>query len=243
MAKTVTCKFCGKELTKKFLGGDTYGYSIDPSYIVECCEECYDKYEMLLSKADKKRLTLKLDNYKYSTKDKLKDQQTIADFINTYITEKQQLENSREEYIAVDFKNNFYGIIDGKFYVEEFKLGWLDKSVSLNDMVKARDKSQSDITTTYFTKDDISKIEYRIASTGPVSVFRPFTHICSVDVRLNDEKNPGYRPAITRAVFVYYTFPIFLERRSAIKKADKILNEFKADIGSNLPVVRVKKFK
>ncbi len=242
MSKTVNCQFCGKELTEKFLGGDAYVFSIGTHYNITCCEECLNKYQDALTKKEKKRLELKLDNYKYSTKDKLKDPAQLVNFINSYIAEKQHFENTRENPIAVPFKN-FYGLDGQNFWVEEFKLGWIEESTTLKDMVKVRKKSSSEMTTTFFTKDDITKIEYRIAHTAPVSLLMPFTHICSVDIRLNDEKNPSYRPSITRLAFSYKTLPVFLEKKSAIKNTEKILNEFKYDIGSNLPIVKVKKFK
>ena len=61
MAKTVCCEICGKEMKGGFFGESFNAYIGGRSEDIKLCEECDNKYK--LSKKDKKRLDVKVENY------------------------------------------------------------------------------------------------------------------------------------------------------------------------------------
>ncbi len=238
MAKTLNCAFCAKQIEKKFFGGNTQTILIG-TRTVDCCDECYKKYTALL-KGEQKRLETKLTNYTYSTKDKLKSDETVAQMIKNYVDEKNHYLSTREDAVPT-LSNVFYAFSGNKFWIEEFGLDMANSSVTNRQLLKARKQAENlkSTNTTYFTKDDITKIEYRIRSCYMLGMFG---RVCVVEIRLNDQKQITYKPTIARAVFSFTKILPFGDKKKACRLAEEMLNEFKINIGSDLPIVKVKKF-
>lgn len=237
MAKIKNCAFCGKEIKSGIFSGENFVLNIGGFNVLNCCEKCYNHYSKLY-KAHEKRFDLKLGNVKKSRKSKLSGEE-IAKMLETYISEADKyIENSKDKY--VDSFNRFYCYnSNGEKYfsTKEFGKGFVNSDVSAKDMVKSMEAValDSDI---FFDKDDITKIEYAKVGIGdPLSLFS-VAH--TFNIRLNDESVMTYKPCITRAALLGRGFG-FGYRRSAEKKLIKLLNEFKETIGSDLPIVKVKK--
>lgn len=103
-------------------------------------------------------------------------------------------------------------------------------------MMKTPNKSkQNDIV--YFTKDDITKIEYSLSlgdHTGLFSIAYP------VMIRFNNHKVMSFKPCITKTAVIGKGI---FKKGSVLKQIQQQLEIFCQDIkATNIPIVRVKKF-
>ena len=236
MAKTTTCAFCGKEITKGLFSSDSQLLALGGFETLDVCEDCKKHYEVVESQV-KNRFGPKLMNYMRTNKIKKNDQHEIAKLYDQYV--RAEAENVLA-YSSVEFKcfRDFYcHDQNGHFTVKEFANGILGKDIGAGQMVKTVEKSKK-TNDGVFTKDDITKIEFAKNSTG--TFLGPFRQAFSFSIRLNDETEIQYNPCITRSVVIGYGF-LFGYRRSAEKKLIKELEGFKKAIGSDLPIVKVKK--
>lgn len=239
MAKVTNCAFCGKEVTSGLFKGDAEYLNVGLR-ILNCCEECHKKYEAEFEQY-KERFEVKLENLQKSKKGKISSPDLAKMFVQ-YIDEAKQYEESSREK-SVDLFTAFYGHNSNgeqHFSVKEFGKGLSSSDVTPKDMVKSISAScdEAEESATFFDKNDITKIEY--AKTGVGYQLGLFTAAYSFAIRLNDESVMTYKPCITRAAFIGHGFG-FGYRRSAEKKLIKVLNEFKKTIGSDLPIVKVRK--
>ncbi len=233
MAKTAKCAFCGAEVTTGLFTGNAEELQL--SQTVTCCESCHRKFSVAIA-GKEYRIINKLENMKRSAKVKLSNEE-IAKLVNKYLAEetqqKEKAGNQELEHFTGFFAHNKFGF----FTVREFQLsGFL-----------ADDESSSITASQYvegvpFDKNDITRIEYRKAtkigrSTGLFSELHTF------EVRLNDEKVFTYKPCITRAVVEGKGLMPFLAAKNAEKHFVEQLQQFKQIIGSELPIVKVSKFK
>lgn len=236
MAKVTNCGFCGKEITSGFFKGDA-AYLDVGLHTLSCCEECYKKYETIYEQ-HKERFEVKLENLKKSKNGKISSTD-LAKMLVQYIDEAKQYEESSREK-SVDLFTTFFGHNSNgeqHFSVKEFRKGWLSSDITAKDMAKSISAS-CDESYVFFDKNDITKIEYaKIGIGDPLGLF---TVAYSFTIRLNNESIMTYRPCITRAASLGHGF-LFGYRRSAEKKLIKVLNEFKKTIGSDLPIVKVRK--
>lgn len=234
MAKTIKCKFCGKELTSGFFKGEEKYLDIAGIESLVCCEECYNKHYEDARRLGK-RFAIKVENYKKSTKKKV-DEETLKKMFLTYVEEeKEQIARCGK---GSSYANAGYFACDdnGLFAVKEFELG-LD--VSAKQMVKSGKKAEK-VGEVRFSKDDITKLEYRTSSVG--SSLGLFTTAHSFEVRFNDEKVLTYKPCITRMFFVGKGLFPHNQRKNAKQQCAAALEILKKAIGSDIPVVEVKKF-
>lgn len=235
MSKNLKCAFCGKEIVSGWFSG-TAAY-IDVGTFVDCCEECHDQYKPY-AKEHKERFSTKLENYKRATKKKLTGKE-VADMFVAYLEEEKECYN-KTIYADPDMFKAFY-VYDSDypnyFSTREFGTGFLKSDISAKRMVKSLEKSE-DTLCCCFDKNDITKIEYApIGSGDPLGLFK---QAFSYAIRLNDETVMTYKPCIARTAVLGSGF-LFGYKKSANKKMVKILNEFKNQIGSDLPIVKVKK--
>lgn len=234
MAKMTNCAFCGKELKKGFFGGDDYLIDTGAG-LLTCCEDCLDKYRGD-EKRHRKRFEAKMENLKKAGKRKVSKQE-LASMYMTYLQEEEDQMRKGGALFPMDVTGCFILGGDGHFAVREQKIGFGNSDVSAKDMVKTLNKA-GDYDSLFFDKEDVTKLEFR--STGIGDPLTLFSTAYSYEIRLNDEKVMTYKPCITRMAVL--GTGIF-KRRSANKKMYRLMETFKQYIGSDLPVVKVKKFR
>lgn len=227
MAKTTTCAFCGKELTTGFFNG-TANSLVLHTHSVTCCDDCCNHYD---DKKTIKRFELKLQNLLYRNRQKLTDQQVAAMF-KAYVAE--QADNNARFPGHANQQLGFARVAGNLFSVREYSLDTI--SFTLKGMLKTL-KTTTNTECGLFTAADITRIEY--APVGHGESLGLFSRAYAYDIRLNDQKIMTYRPCITRTVVKASGF---CPRKSAEKAILAELEAFKALIGSDLPIVRVKKF-
>ena len=237
MAKTVHCGFCGKELTTGLFKGTAEELEVAELAYITCCADCRRAHEVQAAE-EKERFGTKLENYKRSTGKKPKGQE-LAELYRRDLAEKAAQGQTRCGELSglVQF---YWYTDDGWFAVRETRTGFINSDVSAEDMIKSLE--QAGAADTYlFSRDDITRIEYRQVGLGdPLGLFNI---AYSFEIRLNDEKVLTYKPCITRTAVLGKGFCGLFNKRSARKKMERILGDFKARIGSDLPIVRVRKFK
>jgi len=236
MAKTGICPICGKEIIYGILNGNVEELKLTADDYLDCCGDCKKEYKEIV-KAAKPKFEAKLHNYKRRNKGKL-DNDTLGKLFMTYLNEA-TLQMEKNSGQVPDNQRCFYVYNkDGYFNVREWKLGFLNKDISVTDMVKSTIKN-SNTDGMMFTKDDITRIEFR-RDKFPSSAGL-FKYVASYDIRLNDESVMTAKPCITRIAIVT-TATMFNAGSALDKKMTEILNDFKKVIGSDLPVVKVNKF-
>ena len=237
VAKVSNCTLCGKEITTGFFSGDSNSLDVGLlSYNITCCDECFANNKSV-AKRIKKRFSTKCENLIKSKKVKL-SQKELGEMYLSYLREEKEQEEKCEDEILYNVLNFFSFNDNGFFSVREYRNGFFDRDITGKDMVKSIEKSQADTQCCCFDKDDITRIEYAQLGSGDFN--GPFQKIYSYAIRLNDEKVMTYKPCITRAC-AYGNGFMFGYKKSAEKRLLEILNEFKEQIGSELPIVKVKK--
>ncbi len=237
MAKTIKCAFCGKELTKGFFSGTSETLYIGKTVSVHCCEDCYKRYEAYESD-NKRRFEAKLTNWKRLHGVKKLDEQQLAALYAQYVAgEDAQKAKTGDDVLGL-FENFYCFNNKGQFSVREFANGFMDEDVRASKMIKSIKKSR-EVETYAFDKNDITKIEYAPNGMGEFLGF--FSKAYSYSIRFNDESEMTYKPCVTRTAVLGRG--IIGHRRSAEKHVVKELEAFKKIIGSDLPIVKVKKFR
>jgi len=237
MAKLTHCALCGKEMTNGFFSGEsqTLVMSGSASNIV-CCEDCYRTYKKAAARV-KKRFSTKCENLSRARKVKLSQKELGEMFLRYLDEERRCAEKSSGEVLDV-VMNGFSFNSNGFFSVREYGTGFADQDINVKGILKSTKQAQHDTGCFCFDKNDITRIEYAKVGWGDFNGL--FQKVYSYAIRLNDETVMTYKPAITRA-FSYGGGFIFGYERSAEKRFLRALNEFKKQIGTDLPIVKVKK--
>lgn len=235
MAKTVKCAICGKEITKGFFGGTATTLDIADNCNINVCADCHKKYE-LPAALNFVRFSAKLGNYKYLNRAKPTTDEVIRMFLK-YLEEKKQhnakTSGKESTYKGWFFESNY----EGEFGVSERRLGFLASDISRDDKIRS---FQSDIITEFgFTKNDISCIEYRLKGGDFNGLFHK---IYSLEIRLNKDKDITYKPTIVITAAEGGGFGLGY-KHFANKHALEFLEDFKKKINSDLPIVKVRKFR
>ena len=237
MAKTTKCQFCGKELTTGFFNGNATSIDVAPGVSVTCCESCREAKKEV-AKINKERFGVKLANYKHATKRKPSEAE-VAAMYSRY--EREQVQHTAKSAcnVPTQMTGFFWHDDNGTFGVKEFQQGFVNSDVSAKSMVKSLKKA-SRVDFYGFSKDDITKLEYRQVGMGdPLGLF---AIAYSFEIRLNDEKVVTYKPCITRTAVLGRGFLGFFCKKSARKQMHKMLETFKQVTGCTMPIVEVKKF-
>ncbi|MBE6608393.1 MAG: hypothetical protein E7633_07540 [Ruminococcaceae bacterium] len=232
MAKTKNCSFCGKEITTGFFKGTEQLLNIGKGYYISCCEDCLRKYEKDANRVED-RLGIKLKNCYDFSKKTFNDEDGTKIFLRYLEDEKKYA--PKEGYTP----ESGYFIYDdkGNFNASECELGLFANAKQLEkDMLHILDYPNA-----WFSKDDVTKLEYRYAGCYTL-VGEAFSDAYAFEVRLNDEKEVTYKPAIFRMFFTTKGFTGGSRKKKAKIKCAEKLEEFKNIIGCDLPVVEVKKF-
>ena len=228
MAKTTHCIFCGKEMTSGFFSGTANSIYLTDVDSVECCDDCCEKYANE-AKRIKKRFTTKIENCKASTKKKIDSLTLAAAFVRYLNEEKEQIERCGKIGERLDGGSFSFDKSRKHFAVHEYQLG---NTVSTKSKIKNLNTS-SDVGEVWFSKDDITKLEYRITDGFGTSVGF-FSTIYEFDVRFNDEKNITYKPCITKMYFKGSgLFPHSQKKKAKLQCAQE-LEMLKKLIGSEL---------
>lgn len=235
MAKTRICPFCGREYKDSFFGASesgslTFGEGL--TYIAtRCCDQCKEKYKSV-SKEERNRFAVKIDNMKSATKKKFKDADIAKMFLD-YLREKEtRPAQPEDEVMPLGF---YFATADGHFCIREFNTSNVE--FSYKSYMKAIDKVFAPDTSQMFTAADITRIEFRKNFEEHTGVM---SSVVSYDIRLNDEKEMTYKPCITR---YFVTGKGISPSHSAEKEMLRMLEGFQKKIGTDIPVVKVKKFK
>ncbi len=235
MAKTLTCALCGKEITKKLFGGNAKALDIAEEITLPCCEECYEQQKVSAA-LHYLRFSTKLANYKWVNRTRPSAEQILAMY-RQYIAE-YEAHKAKSTGAASTYRGWFFESDDeGHFGISEQKLGFMASNITRDDKIAA---FQSNIITDFgFTRDDISCIEYRLTDGSFNGLFH---QIYSLEICLNKDKDITYRPAYVITA-VESRFALLGFRRSARKRALEYLEDFKARIGSDLPIKEVRRFR
>lgn len=237
MAKLTNCALCGKEITAGFFSGNNQTLDMAGSVKgIICCEECYDRYKQA-AKRVKKRFSTKCETLSRARKVKLTQKELGQMFLQYLREEKQAADKCKgTEFEAV--MNGFTFGSNGFFSVKEYGTGFIDQDINTNEILKSTERARKDTDCFYFDKNDITCIEYAKIGIGDFNGL--FRKVYSFAIRLNDEKVMTYKPTITRALSFGGGF-LFGYGRSAEKRLLRTLDEFKKQIGSDLPIVKVRK--
>jgi hypothetical protein len=163
----------------------------------------------------------------------------ITEMFLQYLEEEKKY-SGKTAQIEPDMFKSFYvydSLAPTYFSTREFGKGFLKSDVAAERMVKSLEKAEN-TQCCCFDKDDITKIEY--AQIGSGNNLGLFKQAYSYAIRLNDESIMTYKPCVTRTAVLGSGF-LFGYKKSAEKKVIEMLNEFKKQIGSDLPIVKVKK--
>lgn len=237
MAKVKNCAFCGAEITTGLFNGTAEELEITQP--IQCCPNCHKTVSEEIANS-RDRIETKINNFKKSAKVKLSDMD-IATLVKKYLEEEKQYAEKTECEEPELFCEFYCFNENGHFTVREFEL--YDALGGGSAASMAMDKQLSQLCNSFlFTKDDITKIEYRFTSWHGDSTGM-FSEAHSIEIRLNDEKKFTYKPCITRMAVVGKGLFPNLAKKNAEKQVVETLKKFKEIIGSDLPIVKVKKFK
>lgn len=233
MAKIKHCAFCGKEVTMGLFKKTGHPLYLSPGLEILCCQECSEKYEEEALRIGE-RFMIKVFNYQEATHTKL-DVNQVKDFFFRY------LEEERQAIARGGEVENYY---DGPFYVTDgaghfaIKEATLYGDLNIDDMIDSL-KNMDDVCPVWFSKDDITQLEYRMGIRETSGVF---SSVFSFDIRLNDEKQLSFKPCIARAIFKG-TSILGSEKKKAREECIAALQQFNAALGANFPIVEVKEFR
>jgi len=237
MAKTTKCAFCGAEVTTGLFSGTAI--DLDLTQPVPCCASCNETFgKAVVERED--RLKTKIENLKKSTRAKLSNED-IAMLVKKYLAEEEQQREKVGNRELTKFHYFCRYDDDGHFTAHEFLLSNFLDGDSSAESIQSSMITSMNIDTLTFTKDDITRIEYRKATKLGASTGM-FSEMHSYEIRLNDAGTFTYKPCITRLGVSGNGLLPFLAAKDAEKKTVEILEQFKQIIGSDLPIVKVKKF-
>lgn len=232
MSKDTNCSFCNKEISKGLFSGESKIMMFGAAPSLVCCKECFDKYER-----SGVRFGTKFETVKRHSKKKYTNKEEAEMYLSYLEEEKIQLEKCGGETTEMFFGFFAYNQ-NGFFSVREYGQGFLNQDVTPKAMIKSMKKAKKDTECCCFDKNDITKIEYyQDGASQPLSMTK---YAFSYAIRLNDETIMTYKPCITRTAVLGRGF--FLGYKKSSERALlKELNEFKRIIGTDLPIVKVKK--
>ena len=234
MAKIVKCCFCSKEMKKSFFKSEV-NYLGQQDTLMRCCKDCYEKY-LPCEDANKERFLTKIMNYKYSTKEKLNENdiaKKYVDYLNEQEKHKQKMPDIRKE----GHTDLFCYSADGHFCVREATMDVTFGDTDIDDMQQILDKTHSaNIHGLWFDKEDITKIEFCKYSSTPNKLS---SDIYIYFIRLNDETTITNKPCIVKIPILGKSF--FDSKKAGEAVFLEELKFFKDKIGTDLPVVEMSK--
>ena len=239
MAKRKICPICGKEYTDSFFGKSEGGtLSIEgglmeaPSHYISCCAECAARYKMD-TLVHGPRFCQKVANLKKARRCRIDDRMLIRLF-DAYVAEAKA--HPIYDGPEPDGCGSFCFITpDGRFSLCETLKG----ATELTDQQLVQNVS---ITSRFshvecFTKDDVTKLEYRKVTSR---LLTPFAAVVTYDIRLNDEREMTFRPCIVR-VYIH-SYGLFAGV-ACKRKMRRQMEVFRERTGITIPPRTVDRFK
>ena len=237
MAKIKTCPICGKEYKDAFFGTEESGglnfgkIGLRESFFaISCCSECSSRYEDI-AKREGLRFASKVENLKRASRRRLKDED-IARLFLEYVKDMQNYTPYvGEEGLPISF---CYITLDGRFCVNETNTSTVD--FTMKDFDKSLEKIFHFDNRYVFGKEDVTKLEYRVIDEDR----NMFSGIYTFEIRLNDEKNMTFKPCLAKFFVGVRGFGL---KHKADKEMRRLLEVFKSQVGVDLPITKVRKFK
>lgn len=234
MAKIKTCVFCNKQMEGGFFTNDAQSLTLG-NVEVTCCPDCHQRYHKDAKNA-RKRMSVKMENYRKSTRQK-PDEQMAADFFLAYVRQEQERLERFGPVGKYETAGYFaYEPIQKLFAVHEFPLG----GESTLSQTKKDFKKLDDVGKVWYSKEDVTKLEFRKAFGSNHTGF--FSTACAFEVRFNDEKVLSEKPCIARMPFVGAGLFPHTQKKKAKLQCIAMLKILREAIGSDLEVREVKKF-
>ena len=238
MAKTKICPICGKEYESGFFksasGGLAFGkIGMNESlHAFNCCASCSETYRDI-SNEEGERFAAKVTNLMRARKIRRLTEQQIATLFLKYV--KQQREPAAFDINDFRALNVAHVLSDGRFFIAEADTS--STEFTARSYRKAVKKMHAFNPRHIFSRDDISMLQYRRKDSNIVGLF---TTIYTYEIRLNDEKNMTFKPCIAK---IFVVGRGLFVGRNASRKMRRYMEEFRAAIGSDLEITKVKKFK
>ena len=239
MAKRKICPICGKEYTDSFFGkseGDTL--SFESNYTdalkryIPCCAECAARYKME-TLVHGPRFCQKVTNLKKARRGRM-DDRTLIRLFDAYLAEAKA--HPVYDGPEPEGSGTFCFITpDGRFCLSETVKG----ATELTDkrLVRAVAMTSNFYPTECFTRDDVTKLEYKRVE---CQILTLFAAVAAYDIRLNDEREMTYRPCIVR-VYIH-SYGIFAGL-ACDRKMRRQMKLFREQTGITLPARKVNRFK
>ena len=241
MAKLKQCPFCGKEYKDGFFTSEG-GYldfskqvKGDESCSLACCSDCKSKYDNLAKKIGP-RFSAKVANLKKLSKKKISDED-ICFMIKQYYNE-----HFNHESIVVNDVDTIpimFGFVtkDGKFFIPEFDTtnNNYNTDKGADRIIDMQFSQPKDCGEFLFTKDDISRLEYKKIYKDKYMGKGLFIY----EICFNDPRIMTYKPTLTRCLIIEKGFGL---DNKADKAIESLLDTLQACIGSNLPIKKVSSY-
>lgn len=243
MAKTIKCEFCGKEITKGFLGfGGTAEY-LDAGIGFDCCEDCAKKYKGFFSR-DNGRFDIKRKNAGYLTSGVLSDEeekQLLLSYYEEAMALREKIKNSEKKNQS---EQNFTYVNKAKnFWINERTLGKFSPGKEFVADVEREDeeKKRGIKPKAYplcFSAEDITRLDYFVSdeeAIGPIKLIY-------VDVILNDPAVVSYKPSVIRLQTMLGSGSIFTAKQRLEAAAEEAVLEWRELVGAtHLTPSKIKK--
>ena len=235
MAKTVTCAFCGKEITKGMFRGDAKSLCAGGLDYITCCEDCMEKYQ-IKDMDEVKRFEAKYLNYKKANKIKKLSQEEMAALYRDYV-EEMYYYHRRNGTVVLNNNIGFFRYNDeGCFSVAESQV---IKLVAASDMRKLIDNMEK-VCKCAFTGEDISRLEYRIVDKMGEDYGKMLNTAYLFEVHFNDPRVLTYKPTMLHYVMTGEALLKMNRRKKAEDSLVSVLNTIKKKTGSRARIVKIK---
>lgn len=241
MAKLKQCPFCGNEYKDGFFSSEgrylSFGKQMkgDESFGISCCSDCNSKYENLVAKIGP-RFSAKISNLKKISKKKLSEEEICSMFKQYYD------EYFNHESISVDDGDTIpimFGFVTkgGKFFIPEFDTTNSDYNTDkgADRIIDMQFSQPKDCGEFLFTKDDISRMEYKKIYKDKYMGKGLFVY----EICFNDPRIMTYKPTLTRCLIIEKGFGLDTKADKAI---ESLLSTLQTSIGSNLPIKKVSSY-
>lgn len=225
MAKFTNCRFCGKELKKGFFTGEDRLLELGDTYIT-CCKDCLERYEPY-----GKRFGIKVKNYSYLNRTELTEQ-TILQWFRQYLAEADAYATARGTEKPTKWGYFYQCNENGVFGLNEALVGTFNGT---SDKVKMLENTFLP-DTFLFTRDDISCIRFHLCEREEIDMYHT---AYAVEICLNEGFT--FRPAYCKTVIG--KSGVFNMKDKVRQEVYQQLEQFRARIGSDLPIEEVRSFR
>ena len=234
MNKTVTCAFCGKEMTNGFMKKESRALDVGVGVSVDCCPDCCTPEREAMTLMYHDVFSDKLDNCAWAHRKLVFKKEESVKMYLPFCEERFALD---KKYIGIQptQQGDFYR------YDNQGHFTWREQKISFiaSDKNKVLSVQLNQVGGSVFSKEDISCIRFCVSNRKEL---KPFVQNYTVEICVNDMHTVSGKPQFTRTEIIVKGMP-FTAKKRATAAAQKLLEQFRQDIGSNLPVEAVKSFR